>query len=207
MRAPPWRPWFSATLLLSLTGCWWLRGVPAPPDGSRLGAWQLSRLGVVTFADATYQDAGPRVGRLFAEALAASLGASRAVLLATGGADVGFIGVGQAQRLGTSHGVDGLVTGQVLVHGPEGEAPGASVVVGVRLLDANRGSIIWSRTVAGHAGAPEAATLDANLELAAARAAKELIDDLLAPPPDAAGDWRRPERPPGTRAGPRVARG
>jgi hypothetical protein len=178
-------------MVMALPGCWWLRLAGPSPDGGRLGAWRLERLGVVTFADATYQGVGPRVAGHFAQALAEALGRERAVLVATIPPDVGFLGVGQAQRLGAAHRLDGLVTGQVLAHGVSAADADARVVVGVRLLDANRGSIIWSRTVAGRASAPDAPTPEAGLELAAARAAKELIDDLLAPPSDAGRLVRR----------------
>jgi hypothetical protein len=181
-------------VVLALPGCWWLRLAGRTPDGGRLGAWRLERLGVVTFADATYQGVGPRVTRHFAQALADALGRERAVLVATTAPDVGFLGVGQAQRLGSVHRLHGLVTGQVLAHGVPAADADARVVVGVRLLDANRGSIIWSRTVAGRVGAPDAPTPEAGLELAAARAAKELIDDLLAPPSDAGRLVRRAVR-------------
>jgi hypothetical protein len=148
----------------------------------------MERLGVVTFADATYQGLGPHVTKLFARALAEALGDERVALLATTGADVGFVGVGQAQRLARPRQLHGLVTGQVLAHarGPSG----ARAVVGVRLLDANRGSIIWSRTVTGRTGATDTSTPNADLDMACTRAAKELINDLLAPPPDAAGGVR-----------------
>jgi hypothetical protein len=178
-------------MVLALPGCWWLQLAGRPPDGGRLAAWRLERLGVVTFADATYQGVGPRVARTFAQALADALGRERAVLVAAPPPDVGFLGVGQAQRLGGAHRLDGLVTGQVLAHGVSAADAHARVVVGVRLLDANRGSIIWSRTVAGRASVPDAPTPEAGLELSAARAAKELIDDLLAPPSDAGRLVRR----------------
>ncbi|MEB3328850.1 MAG: hypothetical protein VKQ33_06420 [Candidatus Sericytochromatia bacterium] len=177
----------TAAMLLVLPGCWWLGAGLRPIAGSRLGAWGLERLGVVNFTDATYQGVGPRVAGLFAQALAGALGAGRVVWVVTSAPDVGLLGVGQARRLGGAHRLDGLVTGRVLAHSVTAPQAEARVVVGVRLLDANRGSIIWSLTVAGRAGVPDARTPEAGLELAAARAAKELIDDLLAPPPDAGG--------------------
>lgn len=172
------------------SGCWWMKpAVPERPEPprSRLAAWSLARVGVVAFGDATHQAVGPRVAASFQRELARRLGEDRIVAVAGAAGDVGLLGVGQAQRLGKGHGVDGLVTGQVLFYAHQRRQGRVLVTVALRLLDANRGSIIWSRTATGQASIrdPSAPALDAAYDEATTRAAKEFIDDLLAPPPQA----------------------
>ena len=177
-------------------GCWWMRQ-PAPerpePPSSRLAAWRFDKVGVVAFGDATHQAVGPRVAGAFRRELEGRLGAGRIVAVEGSDADVGLLGVGQAQRLGRFFGVDGLVTGQVLSWAHQRRQSRILVTVALRLLDANRGSIIWSRTATGVASIREssALALDAAFEEATTRAAKEFIDDLLAPPPQADRPGRR----------------
>lgn len=180
------RTLLALALAVPLSGCWLLR--PRGADGgSRLAAWRIERLAVVPFADATYQGVGGRVSSIVAEALAARLGAASVTSLTTTDPDIGFIGVGQAQRLGKGAGVQGLVVGQVLAHGETPAREAVRVVLGLRLLDATRGSIIWTRTVPGTVGVSATSPREAALDRATALAAKEFIDDLSAPAPDVSG--------------------
>lgn len=178
-------------------GCWWMRQ-PAPerpePPRSRLAAWRFEKVGVVAFGDATHQAVGGRVAGAFRRELTRRLGEEHIVAVVGGGGDVGLLGVGQAQRLGKAFGVDGLVTGQVLSYAHQRRQARILVTVALRLLDARRGSIIWSRTASGAASIRDssAPALDAAFDEATTRAAKEFIDDLLAPPPQASAPGHHP---------------
>lgn len=180
-------------------GCWWMKPAapeaPAPP-ASRLAAWRFARVGVVAFGDVTRQAVGGRVAGLFRRELAGRLGEETVVAVEGERADVGLLGIGQAQRLGRAFGVDGLVTGQVLYYAYQRRQARILVTVALRLLDANRGSIIWSRTATGAASIrdPSAPALEAAYDEATTRAAKEFIDDLLAPPPQASAPGDRGPR-------------
>lgn len=183
----------------AIAGCWWMKPAvpeaPAPP-ASRLAAWRFGKVGVVAFGDVTHQAVGGRVAGAFRRELAGRLGEEKVVAVEGGQADVGLLGVGQAQRLGRTFGVDGLVTGQVLFYAYQRRQARILVTVALRLLDANRGSIIWSRTATGAASIrdPSAPALEAAYDEATNRAAKEFIDDLLAPPSQANAPGRRDPR-------------
>lgn len=171
----------------TLDGCAWLgRFFHGPEPISRLQAWNVHRLGVVKFADGTNQGAGDRVTRIFQATLAASLGSDN-VRLASGN-DTGLIGVGQALKISRLLDVDALLTGQVVAFDPQPRQGRAWVSVSTRLLEAGRGSIIWSRNTTGHVPLSDLA-LNAATELAA----KELLHDFTAgqATPEGNGDGDR----------------
>ncbi|MEB3196031.1 MAG: hypothetical protein VKP62_02400 [Candidatus Sericytochromatia bacterium] len=170
----------AVALPLLLSGCWWLRVLPFHPHANtRVSQWGLNRLAVVDFADATFQGMGARVAAGFADELRQAFGPFAVVAIAGQGPDVGLLGIHQARRLGAQHHVDALLTGQVLAFRRADPVVGCELVVALRLLDANRGSIIWSRTADGRTG--PALAVDQQDQAATALAAKEFLDDLLAP--------------------------
>lgn len=204
-------PTLALAAVLALSGCWlWQKATPQQPDppGSRLAAWSLDRLGVVEFGDVTHQNVGMRHTMIFQRELGQRVGPDRIVFAAppadTTAAQrkeyVGLVGIGTARKLGATHQVDGLVAGNVLAHAWQRRQARILVTVAVRLLDANRGSIIWSRTATGAASVRDAssAQLEAGYDEAITKAAKEFIDDLLASPSQARatrdGDRRRRHR-------------
>lgn len=183
---------------LALNGCWlWQKAAPKPPDppGSRLAAWAIDRLGVVEFGDVTHQAVGMRHTTIFMRELGRRVGPERVTFAGppaestVGGRKefIGLVGIGTARKLGATHHVAGLVAGNVLAHAWQRRQARVLVTVAVRLLDANRGSIIWSRTATGAASVRDASStqLEAGFDEATTRAAKEFIDDLLASPPQA----------------------
>jgi hypothetical protein len=176
---------------LTTSGCWWLDRFFQPP--TRLAAWKVERIGVVPFSDGTATGAAPRVTEGFRLALARAIGPER-VRTVTG--LEGLIGIGQAQQAGRSAGVDALLTGHMLAYGRQPRLGRVWVVVSLRLLEAGRGSIIWSRNATGTYPVGDEADPNAALDVATELAAKELTHDLLVPPtPDRPGGDAWPGQP------------
>lgn len=176
----------SGALALACQGCWWLRQEPPPPPG-RLAEWNVRRLAVVAFEDATRQGVGPGVAEVFESEMAEALGKEwiRQAELnfpATGPRPEGLIGISQAQQLGRSNRVDALLSGQVVVYQWQRERGRVWVTVRLRLLETTRGTILWSQTATGTAPALKPTELNAGFNAATRLAAKELTDDLLATP-------------------------
>ena len=175
----------SGVMALVCSGCWWFR--QAPPPG-RLAVWEVRRLAVVNFADATGQDIGQRVSQTFQGELANALGKEwvrHHQLEAPPSAPppVGLIGISQAQQLGRLNQVDALLSGQVVVYQWQQSQGRVWVTVRLRLLETQRGTILWSRTATGTAPVQQPSELNAGFNVATRLAAKEFIDDLLVTPP------------------------
>jgi hypothetical protein len=180
----------SGLMALSTSGCWWLREAPPAKDRPPIGmaARGLSRLGVVTFGDATNQQLGSSVTAVFRQELATGVGKEwvRAEALdepPLGPRPVGFIGVSQAQQLGRLNRVDGLLSGQVLAHQYQRGLGRVWVSVSLRLLEANRGTIMKSGSATGTAPVRSPHDINASFDVATHLAAKEFIHDLLGSPP------------------------
>lgn len=175
----------SLTLAQALTGCWGLQFFrPWVPGNSRLAAWNYHHLGVATFDDATFQATGEKTAHIFTETLARELGGVSVKHLSTRPPDVGFFDFGQTKKVSRAYGVQGILTGRVMLHQWDPRERIAEIVVASRLMDGDRGFIIWARTVTGRSQAPPLVIVDRKAEFrrATASAAKELVDDLLAPP-------------------------
>ena len=180
----------SSVLALATSGCWWFRqGPPAPerpPQG--LTVRGISKLGVVPFGDATNQGVGPRVTRIFRQQMGDTIGKewvrqTDLVEPPQGPRAIGFIGVSQAQQLGRLNQVDGLLSGQVLAYHWQRSLGRVWVSVSLRLLEASRGTIIWSRNARGTFPARSPAELDDGFNEATHIAAKEFVHDLLGSQP------------------------
>jgi hypothetical protein len=195
---------------LVTSGCWWLSRIFGPP--TRLSAWSIERVGVVQFTDLTNHGAGKHVADVFRRELAAAWGEDRVRPVSGPDNAVGLIGIGQAQQLGKSNGVEALLTGQVLAFGRQPRSGRVWVSVSLRLLEAGRGSIIWSRNATGTTSVADDASptaFDAALDVATVLATKEFIHDLLAPPTQARAGVSAGADQPGHAGGPglRVAVG
>lgn len=180
----------SSLLAISTSGCWWLRQGPAAPERppTALAARGVSHLGVVTFGDATNQQLGDRVTDVFRLEMAQAVGKDWVRLQdldepPQGPRPIGFIGVSQAQQLGKLNKVDALLSGQVLAYQWQRSLGRVWVSVSLRLLEATRGTIIWSRNATGTYPTRSSAELDAGFNEATHLAAKEFVHDLLGSQP------------------------
>lgn len=168
-----------------LAGCWSVRTfVPGSPSNTRLAWWHVNTLGVVTFEDATYQGVGKETASLFADTLAYETWPKRVRPINTRPPEIGFLDIGQTRRIGRLQQSQALVTGRVMLYSWDENTRVAEIVVAARLLETDRGSIIWSRTVSGRSQSSVFLPPDRNNEFrhATALAAKEFSRDLLAPP-------------------------
>lgn len=189
----------STAMALATSGCWWLQKqpveqptptpMPTPsPPAHGLVAKGIITVGIVSFGDATNQGVGQRVAGVFRETLSAALGREwvrQHDLSEPPGAPrpIGFIGISQAQQLGRLNQVDGLLSGQVLAYQWQRPQGRVWVSVSLRLLEAARGTIIWSRNAKGTFPARSPAELDHGFNEATHLAAKEFVHELLGSPP------------------------
>lgn len=179
----------SSALALATSGCWWFRQEPpAPERPSGITVRGISRLGVVTFGDATHQGAGKRVTEVFRQEIDRAIGRDWVRLTdleepPQSPRAIGFIGISQAQTLGRLNRVDGLLSGQVLAYHWQPSLGRVWVSVSLRLLETSRGTIMWSRNAKGTFPARSPAELDDGFNAATHLAAKEFVHDLLGSQP------------------------
>jgi hypothetical protein len=180
----------SVTLAFTTSGCWWLRQEARTPERpvSKLASRGISTLGVVPFGDATLQHVGKHVSDVFRTTMVSAIGKEwvrqQDLIDPPGGPKpIGFIGISQAQQLGRLNGVDGLLSGQVLAYEYQRPQGRVWVSVSLRLLEATRGTIIWSRYAKGTFPARTPAEKDDGFNAATHLAAKEFVHDLLGSQP------------------------
>ncbi|MNS21766.1 hypothetical protein D3C72_535360 [compost metagenome] len=178
------------TLAFTTSGCWWLRQEARTPERpvSKLAPRGISTLGVVPFGDATLQHVGTRVSEVFRTTMVTAIGKEWVrqqdlIEPPSGPKPIGFIGISQAQQLGRLNGVDGLLSGQVLAYEYQRPQGRVWVSVSLRLLEATRGTIIWSRNAKGTFPARTSAEKDDGFNAATHLAAKEFVHDLLGSQP------------------------
>lgn len=166
--------------LLLLPGCAaLLRGFQPPQAKVDLEAQGIRRVAVVEFADLTQKRIATDLSRLYAQALKERLG--NLVLTGPVPRPGAKLAGSWLKAQGKAKGVEAFVTGTVTGYQAQPEENRVCLSMTVRLLDAETGSILWSKhTLAFAPLIPGIAPEDAFRE-AIAKAAKEFAHDFQPP--------------------------
>lgn len=170
--------WLVLGALVLLPGCAaWFQGGPRPK--LELEAQGIRRLAVVEFADLTPQRIPSELSRIFGQTLQERLG-SRVLAgpLPRPGPRLAGSWL-KAEAL--AKGVDGFVTGTVTGYQIQAAEGRVCVTMTVRLLDANSGSILWSKHSIAFAPIVSPVAPEDAFRQAIVNAAKEFAHDFLPP--------------------------
>jgi hypothetical protein len=167
-------------LLLLLPGCAaWLQGFGGPRAKMELEAQGIRRVAVVEFADLTLQRVPRDLSRIFGQTLQERLG-SRVLAgpLPRPGPRLASSWLKAEAR---AKGVDGFVTGTVTGYQVQKAEGRVCVTMTVRLLQADSGSILWSKHTIAFVPIESPAAPEEAFRQAVVNAAKEFAHDFLPP--------------------------
>lgn len=166
--------------LLLLPGCAaFFQGQSGPRAKVELDAQGIQRLAVVEFADLTKQRVSWDLSRIFSQTLNERLGAR--VLekpLPRPGTKLAGSWLKAEAR---SKGVDAFVTGTVTGYQAQPADGRVCVTMTVRLLEANTGSILWSKHTLAFVPIESPVAPEEAFRQAIVNAAKEFANDFLPP--------------------------
>lgn len=170
--------------LLTTGGCFALWGrPPAEDEPLRLRGAAVRTLALVPLEAAPgLEPAAARFATALRSGLASRLGEKRLADGAPIATWRGYLGVAQAAQAGTLTGADALLTGRVIAWSRQARPPRVWVSAGLRLLAAERGSIIYTHDATATVPHPPAGDLNAAFDLALHLATQEFIDGLLGTP-------------------------